>query len=89
MADLDAVIQPGTSHFEWLGFLVFSAIGGGIITGACFLAEVSLILLIAAIPIGLAGVFIILMSLAYAGENNEQAKVLYQKPGTTLAVKLR
>ena len=88
-ADLDAIIQPGPSPLRWLGLLVPFAIGGGIITGACFLGAVSAIALIGAIPIGLIGVFFALAVTLLVAYDGESATVLYQKPGTTLAVKLR
>ena len=87
-ADLEAIIEAGTSRFAWLGLLVPFAIGGSIIWGACLLGALSAFAIIGAVPIGIIGVFFVLISTVWVVGDYKSATVLYQKPGTTLAVKL-
>jgi hypothetical protein len=89
MADLDTVIDPAISHFYFWNFFIMLAYGGGIITGACFLGAVSAIAIIGAVPIAIIGGFLVLAAPLAAIDDGSPATVLYQKPGTTLAVKLR
>jgi len=89
MDDLDAIIEPGTSPFHWLADLIPFAFAGGIITGACFLGALSAWAIIGAIPVGLLGVAVLIVAIAGAQEDDyKSATVVYQKPGTTLAVKI-
>ncbi|HZL29026.1 MAG TPA: hypothetical protein VFC39_21045 [Acidobacteriaceae bacterium] len=88
-ADLDTIIEPASSHFYWVNFAVFFALGGGIITGACFLGAISALAIIGAVPIAMIGGFYVLASVVMSRDDYKSATVLYQKPGTTLAVKLR
>jgi hypothetical protein len=90
MADLETVIEPGGRPFDWIPFVVLQAVGGGIITGACFLGAVSAIAILGAVPVALIGGFFLLFSWWAAAESDyTPPTVLYQKPGTTLGVKLQ
>jgi len=91
MADLEAIIEPAPSRFDRLTFIFPFVIGGSIIWGACLLGAVSPFAIIGAVPVGLIGVVFVLFSMAVATdtEDSKSPTVLYQKPGTTLSVKLR
>jgi hypothetical protein len=89
MADLDTVIDPAVSHFYFWNFFVMLAYGGGIITGACFLGAISAVAIIGAVPIAIIGGFFVLAAPLMSVDEVAQPRLLYQKPGTTLAVKLR
>jgi len=88
-ADLDTIIDPAVSHFYLWNFVVMLAFGGGIITGACFLGAVSAIAIIGAVPIAIIGGFVLLAAPLMSVDEVAPPTLLYQKPGTTLAVKLR
>jgi hypothetical protein len=87
--DLDTVIDPAVSHFYWWNFFVMLAFGGGVITGACFLGAVSAIAIIGAVPIAIIGGSFVLAAPLMSIDEVAQPRLLYQRPGTTLAVKLR
>lgn len=91
LADLESIIKPGTSRWDRLTFIFPLAIGGSIIWGACLLGAISAFAIIGAVPIGIIGAVLVVISMAIATdtEDYKSATVLYQKPGTTLAVKLR
>jgi len=85
-ADLDTIIEPGVSHFYLWNFVVMLALGGGVITGACFLGAVSAIAIIGAVPIAIIGGLMILAAPLMSVDEEAQPAVLYQKPSTVLGV---
>lgn len=87
--DVIALIRPSNINHSWLLFAGIFGIGGGIITGACFLASVAIVL---AIPVAILGGVVVLGSFLAFGDEEPGPRhdtVIYQRPGTTLAVTLR
>jgi hypothetical protein len=86
--DIAALITPGLHSGILATFLGFVGAGAGAITGAVFLASISMI---GAVAVAAAGGFLLLFStyLAMGADSYDSDIVLYLAPSQTLQVKLR
>jgi hypothetical protein len=86
--DILDLITPGQHTPTLLYVLSCATAGAGAITGAVFLASISIA---AAVPVAIIGGALLAVSplLAVLGYGDAPGRVLYQQPGTTLKVALR
>ena len=86
--DINALITPGQHTPTLLYVLSCATAGAGVITGAVFLAAISIA---AAIPVAIVGGALLVASplLAVLGYGDAPDRVLYQQPGTTLRAAIR
>jgi len=86
--DLAAIIQPGYHASVPLCFLAVASAGATLVTGAVFLASITVI---GAVPVAIAGGILLLMAplaAADATDGDDSDQLLYLAPGQQLCVKL-
>ena len=80
---IQTVLAPAYKPSAWVSILIGEGIAGGIVTGACFLAMLGPVGIVAAVPVGLIGVMFGLFVVAYDDSGPEPERFLYLRPTTS------